>query len=159
MRDQRKAFTMIELIFVLVVIGILSAIAIPKFAATRTDAKIVSILASVNNVMNNVRASYMANPSSVQSGQDWYGGRYNSSNKNGGCISVFTVISGGAVLMYVSKYSSHNTCSLNAADRADLFSKAEKNGIQWGKYRRKDGTINTAAGYYIEQLNGARLDL
>lgn len=31
---------MIELVFVIVVLGILSAIAIPKFAATRTDAQI-----------------------------------------------------------------------------------------------------------------------
>ena len=37
---MKKAFTMIELVFVIVVIGILSAIAIPKFAATRDDAVI-----------------------------------------------------------------------------------------------------------------------
>lgn len=37
---KRTAFTMIELIFVIVVIGILSAIAIPRFAATRDDAQI-----------------------------------------------------------------------------------------------------------------------
>ena len=35
---MKKAFTMVELIFVIVIIGILSAIAIPKFAATRDDA-------------------------------------------------------------------------------------------------------------------------
>jgi general secretion pathway protein G len=35
---MRKAFTMVELVFVIVVIGILSAIAVPKFAATRDDA-------------------------------------------------------------------------------------------------------------------------
>jgi len=35
---MKKAFTMIELIFVIVVIGILSAIAVPKLAATRDDA-------------------------------------------------------------------------------------------------------------------------
>jgi len=35
---MRNAFTMLELVFVIVVIGILSAIAIPKFAATRDDA-------------------------------------------------------------------------------------------------------------------------
>ncbi len=34
----RNAFTMLELVFVIVVIGILSAIAVPKFAATRDDA-------------------------------------------------------------------------------------------------------------------------
>jgi len=37
---MRRAFTMLELTFVIVVIGILSAIAIPKFAATRDDAEI-----------------------------------------------------------------------------------------------------------------------
>ena len=40
MQPKRKAFTMIELIFVIVVIGILAAIAIPKFAVTRNDAVI-----------------------------------------------------------------------------------------------------------------------
>ncbi|WP_434580994.1 type II secretion system GspH family protein [Sulfurimonas sp. NW15] len=35
-----SAFTMIELVFVIVVLGILAAVAIPKFAATRTDAQI-----------------------------------------------------------------------------------------------------------------------
>ena len=37
---MKKAFTMIELVFAIVVIGILAAIAVPKFAATRDDAVI-----------------------------------------------------------------------------------------------------------------------
>jgi general secretion pathway protein G len=37
---KRFAFTMIELVFVIVVLGILAAIAVPKFAATRDDAQI-----------------------------------------------------------------------------------------------------------------------
>ncbi|MDP3588690.1 MAG: prepilin-type N-terminal cleavage/methylation domain-containing protein [Sulfuricurvum sp.] len=37
---KRTAFTMIELVFVIVVLGILAAIAIPKLAATRDDAQI-----------------------------------------------------------------------------------------------------------------------
>jgi len=37
---KRNAFTMIELVFVIVVLGILAAIAIPRFAATRDDAQI-----------------------------------------------------------------------------------------------------------------------
>ena len=49
-RLDRKAFTMIELIFVIVVIGILSAIAIPKMAATRDDAQITKGLATLASV-------------------------------------------------------------------------------------------------------------
>ena len=48
--SSKKAFTMVELIFVIVVIGILSAIAIPKLAATRDDAVITKAIATVGSV-------------------------------------------------------------------------------------------------------------
>jgi len=54
----QKAFTMIELVFVIVVIGILSAIAIPKFAATRDDAVITrgrSAVASLRSALSTLR--------------------------------------------------------------------------------------------------------
>ncbi|WP_373032852.1 type II secretion system protein [Sulfurovum sp.] len=44
---MKKAFTMVELVFVIVVIGILSAIAIPKLAATRDDAEETRAIATV----------------------------------------------------------------------------------------------------------------
>ena len=37
---MKNAFTMIELIFVIVILGILAAVAIPKLAATRDDAQV-----------------------------------------------------------------------------------------------------------------------
>jgi len=40
MKKSRKAFTMIEIVFVIAILGILAAIAIPKFAVTRKDAQI-----------------------------------------------------------------------------------------------------------------------
>ena len=47
---MEKAFTMMELVFVIVIIGILSAVAIPKFTQTSIlahDAKATSVLTSV----------------------------------------------------------------------------------------------------------------
>lgn len=46
----RAGFTMIELVFVIVVIGILATIAVPKFAATRDDAIISSARATVSSI-------------------------------------------------------------------------------------------------------------
>ncbi len=54
--SSKKAFTMIELVFVIVVIGILSAIAIPKFAATRDDAVITSAIATIGSVRSALAA-------------------------------------------------------------------------------------------------------
>ena len=47
---MRTAFTMIEMIFVMVIIGILASIALPKFAATRTDAQITKARADISSI-------------------------------------------------------------------------------------------------------------
>ena len=53
---NRKAFTMIELVFVIVVIGILGAIAIPKFSGTADSA----YLTKAQDTLAGVRSALMA---------------------------------------------------------------------------------------------------
>ncbi|MBL6974006.1 MAG: prepilin-type N-terminal cleavage/methylation domain-containing protein [Sulfurimonas sp.] len=50
MKKSKYAFTMIEMIFVIVVLGILAAVAVPRMAATRTDAQITKGIADISSI-------------------------------------------------------------------------------------------------------------
>lgn len=55
-----KGFTMIELIFVIVILGVLAAIAIPKLAATRDDAEVVRTAQNISTSLTDLMAYYTA---------------------------------------------------------------------------------------------------
>lgn len=57
---MREGWTVIELIFILVVIGILAATAISKLAATRDDAKLSADVANMNICIRSVGMHYTA---------------------------------------------------------------------------------------------------
>jgi len=60
MRRSRSAFTMLELVFVVVIVGMLASIAVPKLQATRNDARVASELESIAVRLQTILTKYMA---------------------------------------------------------------------------------------------------
>jgi type IV pilus assembly protein PilA len=61
MLKARKGFTLIELLIVIVIIGILAAIAIPKFSATREKAYFKAMMSDLRNLQSQQELWY-SNP-------------------------------------------------------------------------------------------------
>ena len=55
---MNKAFTLVELIFVIVIIGVLSAVAIPQFTKLTDNAKISSELSTASSVQTAIEACH-----------------------------------------------------------------------------------------------------
>jgi prepilin-type N-terminal cleavage/methylation domain-containing protein len=58
MRNNKKGFTLIELLIVVVIIGILAAIAIPKFSATREKAYFAAMKSDLKNLASQQEIYY-----------------------------------------------------------------------------------------------------
>ena len=90
---NRKGFTLIELLIVVVIIGILAAIAIPKFANTKQKAVVASMKSDLRNLVTAQEAFFSDN-------NDYAGGTTSSAQVNGvgGAGKVAFVPSTGNVL-------------------------------------------------------------
>ena len=56
---MKKGFTMIELIFVIVILGILASVAIPRLAGTRDDAEISAAVANLRTLVSDANVHYV----------------------------------------------------------------------------------------------------
>ncbi len=77
---KRSGFTMIELIFVIVIIGILSAVALPKFLGVATQAKVAKVKSYVGTLNMTVGPTLWS--TSLSSGLDGNVSTYSSKLQN-----------------------------------------------------------------------------
>jgi len=58
---SKKAFTLLEMIFAIVVIAVLASYAIPKFFNTTNDAKVSTLQRDITTVITSVQSYYLIN--------------------------------------------------------------------------------------------------
>jgi general secretion pathway protein G len=68
---KRSGFTMIELIFVIVILGILAAVAIPRLTATRDDAKISKIATDLSTAVADAGSYYTSQGNTLWGTATW----------------------------------------------------------------------------------------
>ena len=80
---MKKGFTMIELIFVIVILGVLASVAIPRLAATRDDAEVAKAATNLTTAVSDITAYYTAKGSFASSVQNDFTKITNALTKDG----------------------------------------------------------------------------
>jgi len=115
LQQNRKGFTLIELLIVVVIIGILAAIAIPKFASTKEKATVASMRSDLRNMATAQEAyfsDFQAYAPAIAATQAAGSAGFQPSSGN-----VVAVVSGNATgwsatVTNPSVTSTPNTCSI-----------------------------------------------
>jgi prepilin-type N-terminal cleavage/methylation domain-containing protein len=115
MMSSKKGFTLIELLIVVVIIGILAAIAIPKFANTKEKAFVASMKSDLRNLITAQEAYYADNTSNYAQATTNLGTNYASSPGVTVTLSAVTTTGWTAT---ASSTGTSKTCSITLGGSA-----------------------------------------
>ena len=110
MLSNKKGFTLIELLIVVVIIGILAAIAIPKFANTKEKAYIASMKSDLRNLVTAQEAYFSDNNSTYAASTTAMGTNYQASS--GVTVTINSSTNTGWTAS-ASQMSTTKTCTLS----------------------------------------------
>ncbi|HYC31054.1 MAG TPA: prepilin-type N-terminal cleavage/methylation domain-containing protein [Gemmatimonadales bacterium] len=138
---NRKGFTLIELLIVVVIIGILAAIAIPKFANTKEKAVVASMKSDLRNLVTAQEGFFSDN-------QD-YAATYGATQTNGaGGQLAFTPSSGNTITI---NYTNAAGWSATVTNPAVTSASNDVCGIYVGD----PATYSAGAGLAATDVEGA----
>ena len=120
---NRKGFTLIELLTVVVIIGILAAIAIPKFANTKEKAYVASMKSDLRNLVTAEEAYFADN--SLMYTTTLAATQYNSS---AGVTVTITAAAGTGWSATASHNATTVTCAIYAGDASFVTAPAVNEG-------------------------------
>ena len=114
---NRKGFTLIELLIVVVIIGILAAIAIPKFATTKDKAKLASIKTDLRNYMT-AQEAYFSDKATYGADAALTAAPYNFVLSSGNAFTASAGAAGtySATVTNASISSGTNSCKISVGD-------------------------------------------
>lgn len=147
MNQNKSAFTMIEMVFVIVILGILAAVAIPKLAITRDDAMLVkgkSQVASIRSGIALQKSKRMLEGTTpfIPTALDNVAGRlFNYSDGNTSNILEYPIFSEANRDGAWVKTNTENTYEFRVMGVPHTFF-----------YNKATGTFNCTAGTYCDDL-------
>ena len=122
LRDT-KGFTLIELLIVVVIIGILAAIAIPQFASTKEKAFDATAMSDVRNAMASMEAYFADNQAYADAATVLVSGSFTTSTG----ITINAGGSAGGYQVTASHASSGNSYWVNVGGGAATEGKIQQN--------------------------------